>query len=144
MKVIEPCSDQDFKKYYFLRYAVLRKPWNQPIGSEQDEQEKTSFHRMIVDEKKNIAIAVGRIQFLSENDAQIRYMAVLDKYRGRGLGSQILSNLENISRLHQRGRVILYARENAIEFYESNGYRILEKSYLLFNDIQHWLMEKDL
>ena len=40
MDIIQPKSPEDFKKYYNLRYEVLRKPWNQPIGSERDRKER--------------------------------------------------------------------------------------------------------
>lgn len=38
--------------------------------------------------------------------------------------------------------IVLNARENAIKFYEKNGYHIIEKSYLLFGKIQHYKMIK--
>ena len=36
MKVLEPKTKEDFKKYYDLRWRILRKPWNQPRGSEKE------------------------------------------------------------------------------------------------------------
>lgn len=42
IKICEP-SDENFEEYYYLRWKVLRKPWNQPIGSEKDELEKTAY-----------------------------------------------------------------------------------------------------
>jgi aminomethyltransferase len=32
--------------------------------------------------------------------------------------------------------------EGAVEFYKKNGYTIVEKSYVLFDCIQHYLMKK--
>ena len=144
MKIIEPKSSEEFKKYYNLRYAVLRKPWEQPLGSERDEGEETSIHRMIIDNKTGNALAVGRLQFNSVNVAQIRYMAVADEFQGKGLGSQIISVLENIAREQSIQWMILSARENALQFYKNNGYEIIEKTHLLFGEIQHWLMRKEL
>jgi len=144
VKIIEPKSSEEFKKYYNLRYAVLRKPWEQPLGSERDEIEETSIHRMIVDENLGDALAVGRLQFNSTHEAQIRYMAVADEFQGKGLGSQIISVLENIAREQSIQWMILSARENALQFYKNNGYEIIEKTHLLFGEIQHWLMRKEL
>ena len=84
MKIIEPTTSREFKKYYNLRYEVLRKPWLQPKGSERDEAEGTSLHRMIIDKPNRKAIAVGRLQFNTIEEAQIRYMAVSDDYQGKG------------------------------------------------------------
>jgi hypothetical protein len=36
----------------------------------------------------------------------------------------------------------LQARENAVAFYERNGFHVVKPSFLLFNEIQHFLMEK--
>ena len=144
MKIIEPTTSEEFKKYYNLRYEVLRKPWGQPSGSERDEREETSIHRMIIDNKTGNALAVGRLQFNSTHEAQIRFMAVADDLQGKGLGSQIISALENIARGNGIQRIILSSRENALQFYKSNGYAIVEKTHLLFGEIQHWLMEKEL
>ena len=144
MKIIEPTTSEEFKKYYNLRYEVLRKPWEQSPGSERDEREETSIHRMIIDQKTGNVLAVGRLQFNSEDEAQIRYMAVADNLQGKGLGSQIISALEEVARGKGIQRIILSARENALQFYKNNGYEIVKKTHLLFGQIQHWLMEKEL
>jgi hypothetical protein len=38
----------------------------------------------------------------------------------------------------------LQARENAVGFYKRCGYAVKEKSYLMWEVIQHYLMEKEL
>ena len=144
MNIIEPKSSEEFRKYYNLRYKILRKPWGQPIGSERDEREITSIHRMIIDDKTGEVLAVGRLQFNSIDEAQIRYMAVLDEFQGQGFGSQIISEMEDVARENGNKWMILSARENAVQFYKNNGYEIVRKTHLLFGEIQHWLMEKEL
>jgi GNAT superfamily N-acetyltransferase len=71
-------------------------------------------------------------------------MAVADKFQGKGLGSQIISALEDVARGKGIQRIILSAREKALQFYKNNGYEIIEKTHLLFGKIQHWLMRKKL
>ena len=144
MEIIEPNTSDEFKIYYNLRYEVLRKPWFQPKGSERDEEEETSHHRMIIDLPNGKAVAVGRLQFNTIEEAQIRYMAVSDDYQGMGFGSKMLIVLDNIAREKGSRKIILQSRGNAVKFYEKNGYEIIEKSYLLFDEIQHWLMGKEL
>ena len=144
MNIIEPISSEEFKKYYNLRYKILRKPWGQPKGSERDEGEETSIHRMLIDELTGKALAVGKLQLNSKDEAQIRYMAVLDDFQEQGLGSHILSSLEDVARSNGNKWIILSARENALKFYKNNGYQIVKKTHLLFGEIQHWLMRKDL
>ena len=142
MKIIEPNSSAEFEQYYNLRYEVLRKPWLQPKGSEKDDDDKSSIHRMIIDESNGKAVAIGRLQFNTSEEAQIRYMAVSDNYQLKGYGNLIIKTLEDIALNKGIRNIILQARENALKFYWKNGYEIIEKSYLLFDEIQHWLMVK--
>ena len=144
MEIIEPNTSDEFKIYYDLRYEVLRKPWFQPKGSERDDDDETSLHRMIIDEPNGKAVAVGRLQFNTIEEAQIRYMAVSDDYQGKGYGRKMVKALDNIAQEKGSRKIILQSRKNAVKFYETNGYKIIEKSYLLFNEIQHWLMVKEL
>ena len=117
MDIIDPKTSEEFRKYYNLRYEILRKPWGQPLGSERDEGEDTSIHRMIINEKTGEVLAVGRIQFNSLDEAQIRYMAVSDNLQGKGFGSHIISVLEDVARENGNKWIILSARGNALEFY---------------------------
>ncbi|MBK8847194.1 MAG: GNAT family N-acetyltransferase [Bacteroidetes bacterium] len=142
-KVIEPLTEEEFDEYYILRWSILRKPWNQPVGSEIDFNESTSRHGLILNSNKK-AIAVCRIEMRDIVTAQIRYMAVSEECRGQGLGRKILHYLENKARHLGARRIYLDARENAVEFYRSCGYRITKNSYLLFGEIQHYGMEKSI
>ncbi|OQA04236.1 MAG: putative N-acetyltransferase YjcF [Bacteroidetes bacterium ADurb.Bin397] len=85
---------------------------------------------------------VGRLQFLDDQTAQVRFMAVDDKFRGLGVGKLLMLEMESIARKNGRTILFLQARENAVPFYKSLGYRILEKTFLLYGEIQHFSMEK--
>lgn len=135
-------SDEDLQKIFQLRYEVLRKPWNQSFESSFDEKDKFSTNVFI--EKDNQCIACGRLDILNTSTAQIRYMAVHLDYRGMGLGSKILSKLEELAKEKGISKIILHARENALDFYLLHSYQIVRPSQVLFNNIQHYLMEKTL
>lgn len=140
MIIKSPQTRDEFFKYYDLRWKILRAPWNHPKGSEQDELEGQSIHIMVVDDE--LVIGVGRAHFNSDAEAQFRYMAVDDNCQGRGVGKLILDELEK--RVSEKGakKIILHARDNAVKFYERNGYRVVKKSHTLFGSIPHFLMEK--
>ena len=144
ISVIEPKSPVEFNKYFDLRWRILRQPWDQPRGSERDDEDETSFHRMVINKTTGEALAVGRLQFNTKEETQIRYMAVGEGFQGQGLGSKIMVSLEDIALEKGADCIILQARKNAVQFYQSNGYKILKKSYILFDEIQHWLMKKEL
>lgn len=142
-RVSEPVSQEDYQKIYDLRYQVLRSPWKQPRGSERDDAEDISVHAMICDADGR-CIATGRLQFNSENECQIRFMAVCNEFRGQGFGNMILEFLEEKARKKSATTIVLQARENAVRFYESAGYLLEEKTFLLFDAIQHYRMRKQL
>ncbi len=143
MRLQEPVSQEDFEKYYQLRWEVLRKPWNQPKGSEKDENENSSIHIMALDEKDE-CVGVSRLQFNSPQEAQVRFMGVRDDQQGKGVGKKLMHYLEEKAREKGAKKVMLQARENAVKFYLSIGYVVVEESFLLWGIIQHYKMEKDL
>lgn len=141
--MLEPQTQKEFEAYYLLRYETLRKPWNKPLGSEKDEQENESIHLMACDENRNI-LGVCRVQFNSSDEAQLRYMAVKGGTQGLGIGKKLIEFAERKAREKSAEKMILQSREIAIGFYEKCGYTIVEKSYLMWEQIQHYLMEKKL
>ena len=140
--ICEPITKQEFKKYYELRWKILRKPWKQPKGSEKDEREKDAIHIIACIDNK--IVGVGRLHFNSEKEAQIRYMAVEEKYRRKGIGSLILKELEKRAKSIGAEYIVLNARENAVQFYKKHGYKTVKRTYTLFGCINHWKMQKRL
>lgn len=143
MRLQEPVSQEDFEKYYQLRWEVLRKPWNQPKGSEKDENEKSSIHIMALNEKDE-CVGVSRLQFNSAEEAQVRFMGVRDDQQGKGVGKKLMHYLEEKARQKGAKKVVLQARENAVKFYLSIGYVVVVESFLLWGIIQHYRMGKSL
>lgn len=139
----QPDTEEAFKHYYHLRWQLLRSPWNQPEGSEVDDMEDLCFHLMAVDNSNQI-IGVARLQLNSDNEAQIRYMAVAKPYQVKGIGRELVNVMEQRVQHSSCKNIVLDARESAVGFYQKLGYRIVEKSYLLFDEIQHFRMIKEL
>ena len=140
MQIISPETEEDFEKYFELRWRILRKPWNQAPGSERDDDEDISFHLMAIDNNK--ALGVARLQFINQTTAQLRYMAVDKQAEKRGIGKSILKKIETYARDNDANLIMLHARENAVGFYEKLGFKTEEKSYVLFDCIQHYKMTK--
>ena len=138
----QPESPEEFKSYLNLRYRILRAPWGEPEGSEVDAIEDQCFHIMVINDET--VLGVGRLQYNSADEAQIRYMAVEKEYEGNGIGRMIVNTLEQQARKKNVGIVILDAREPAVGFYQTLGYKIEKKSYVLFSEIQHYRMTKQI
>jgi len=142
-RIQQPSTDDQFKRYYHLRWKILREPWGQAEGTEKDNIENQCFHVMALT-TDNEVIGVARLQFNSTSEAQIRYMAVDDKHQGTGIGRALVSAIEKHAIESDHTRIILDARENAVNFYQALSYQITGKSYLLFDSIQHFKMFKEL
>jgi N-acetylglutamate synthase-like GNAT family acetyltransferase len=136
-------SPDEVNRIIDLRVEVLRKPWDQPAATATDEAESKSINAFIENDDKEV-IACGRLQENQNKVGQIRFMAVSDKYQGKGLGKKIVVCLEEQAKKMGLKKIELQARENAVDFYKANGYKIKEKSFLLWGIIQHYLMEKEL
>jgi len=136
-----PQTPEEYERYRDLRWRILRAPWNQPRITELDDLENDNFPIMVC-EVDGFPIGVGRTHFISEDEAQIRSISVEEEWSGKGIGSIIIKELEKIVVAKGAKRIIIHARNNAVEFYKKNGYKIVEPSYTLFGEIEHTLMEK--
>ena len=138
-----PNTADEFLQYYQLRWQILRKPWQQAQGSEQDDQERYAIHRMILDEQSQV-LAVGRLEKVTNKQGQIRFMAVDDKAQRQGLGQQIISELELQASKLGMTEICLNARDNALGFYQKLGYENIGYSHTLFDEVKHYRMIKKL
>ena len=141
--VRQPETKTEFKDYYHLRWKLLRAAWHQPEGSEFDDIETSCFHVIAIDTEDTI-IGVARLQFNSESEAQIRYMAVSPAFERNGIGHSMICYMEDLAMRTGHHNMILNARESAVGFYKKLGYEVTGKSYLLFDEIQHYKMQKHL
>ena len=137
-----PKSKEEWKNYFIFRWDLLRKPLGMSKESLKDDREDSSYHLMGINDENDV-IASGRVHFNNKKEAQIRYMAVKDSYKRRGIGSEIVIKLEDYASSKGAIRMVLNARENALSFYLSLGY--IEKGpYQSDTGIPHSRMEKNL
>jgi thioesterase domain-containing protein len=136
-----PKNEKEFTAYYQLRWQLLRQPWQQALGSEKDELEAQSYHRVVVDEQQNV-VGVGRLHKSSQYCGHVRYMAIDSNFQGKGLGQMLMNELEHTAARLGVTNIELNARENAIEFYQKLGYKNNGFSHLLYGKIKHDKMSK--
>ncbi len=135
-----PTTADELADYFSFRWEILRKPLHLPPGSEKDEQENNAFHIAAYD--RSTIIGVGRLHIEAEKCARIRYMAVHDTFQKQGIGSKILKKLEIFAQQNVVQTCWLYAREEAINFYLNNGYKINGDSKSELLGLKHERMEK--
>ena len=141
--ITAPQSKTEFDHYYDLRWRILRAPWQQPRGSERDRHDDNDIHAMALSDKGQI-IGVARLHLINKTTAQIRYMAVEDRWQGRGVGDALLRELEQKARALGIQLIKLNARENSVGFYTKRGYQITGPGHLLYGEIEHQKLEKQL
>lgn len=140
MEIRSPESKKEWDDYYSLRYIILRKPLNQPLGSEKNEGDKTGEHFALFSQGR--IIGISRLDEVDSTTRQIRFFAIDSAFQGKGLGEVLLKSVELFAKKKKIRKIILQSRENAVHFYQKNGYQEMEKTHLLFGKIQHYLMEK--
>ena len=140
MEVRSPQTDKEWEDYYDLRYHILREPLGKPRGSERNDGDATGVHLALYD--RDILRAIARLDQAEPNISQTRFVAVHPASRGKGYGRIIMEASEQKSQEMGNEKMILHARDYALDFYLKIGYTNIEKSYKLYDVLQHYLMEK--
>ena len=137
-----PKTPEEWDNYFLFRWEMLRKPLGMSKNSLKDELESSSFHLIAIDEYKKV-VGSGRVHFNSDEEAQIRYMAISENLKRKGIGSEIVKKLEEYAGKNGAKTVILNAREEAINFYLALNY-LEGDPYQSDTGIPHITMRKNL
>lgn len=117
-----------------VRHEVFVIEQNVPVDIELDVHDAQCIHAVAYDESDR-PVGTGRLL----PDAHIGRMAVLQAYRGQGVGSRLLVQLINEARRRGYAQVVLSAQTHAQPFYERHGF-IAEGSLYMDAGIEHRLM----
>ncbi|MEJ6399973.1 GNAT family N-acetyltransferase [Nicoliella lavandulae] len=71
-------------------------------------------------------------------------LAVLPKYQGAGLATELLKRAEAVAKTDGLTSLILDCRDRLIPFYEKYGFQLLRRSNSTFGDIKWFGMQKKL
>ena len=124
-----------------LRHQVFVEGQGVPAELEHDEQDATATH--VVALWEGAVVATGRLLSNSPAGARIGRMAVAERLRRQGLGSQVLVCLEEQARLLGIRQVLLHAQLPARDFYARHGY-VIDGDEFMEADIRHVTMVKRL
>ncbi len=116
-----------------IRFTVFCEEQGVPPEIELDEQDSVSVHAVVFE--GTTPVATGRLL----PDGHIGRMAVLKRWRNRGIGSLMLTRL--LGRAKERGQpeVALSAQIHAVPFYRAHGF-VEEGSEYLEAGIRHQAM----
>ncbi|MGL2963044.1 GNAT family N-acetyltransferase [Flavobacterium sp. RSB2_4_14] len=131
-----------------VRQPVLRK--GKPIEScyfEGDDLDTTLHFGVFEDDKILGVISVfdnNNSLFEEKNQAQIRGMAVLENYQGKGFGKKLVVHCEKEMILQNKKLIWFNARVNAVGFYKRMGYTIVGNPFEIKEVGMHYVMCKKL
>jgi len=100
-----------------IRFAVFVEEQRVPLEMEMDEFDPRSLHALAYSPAGE-AIGTGRLL----PDGHIGRMAVLEAWRGRGVGGAILERLVDAARARGDREIVLSAQSHAIPFYRRHGF----------------------
>jgi predicted GNAT family N-acyltransferase len=99
-----------------ISFAVFVEEQSVPREIELDEMDEACVHAVAFE--GDAAVATGRLL----PDGHIGRMAVLERWRGRGIGSRILERLIEEARSRGDREVALSAQVHAVAFYRAHGF----------------------
>ena len=118
----EITNRKDLKIAQNIRYEVFVLGQNVPIEIEQDKFEPDSNHYLAFLNNNPVGTARWRI---TENGVKLERFAVLDTFRGRGIGSALLEKVLSDIRKDPEAKtkeIFLHAQLDAIPLYRKYGF----------------------
>lgn len=103
----------DWKSLKAVRYEVFVVGQNVPADLEWAGDDDQHWHVLATDESEQ-PIGTGRVSF----EGKIGRMAVVEPWRGRGVGGAILNEIISIAKAADLNSVYLASQLTAIPFYE--------------------------
>ena len=113
---------------FALRRAVFINEQGVPAELEQDETDGHAIH--VVGLAGGSVVATGRLVPLSNDEGRIGRMAVAGDFRRQGLGSLILTCLEQEAQRRGIRRLTLHAQLYVERFYAERGYSPMGAPFL--------------
>ncbi|WHZ18137.1 MAG: Acetyltransferase, GNAT family [Rhodanobacteraceae bacterium] len=138
---VEVCSwanDADREAMRTLRETVFVLEQHVPPEMEVDEEDPRSVHAL-ARASDGTPVGTGRLA----PGGQIGRMAVLRDWRGRGVGTGLLTTLLDLARMRRLPEVSLHAQREAVPFYRRHGFETAGEEFEEAG-IPHVLMRRPL
>lgn len=138
-------NDQEtLEKCLEIRKKVFIEEQHVPIEIERDEfdqlTEKCHHFIILIGEQ---AVGTIRVKLLPNNNIQLQRFCLLKEYRKKGIGGQVLFEIENYYKAKGMKKIIFDAQCHAIPLYLACGYHEVSNVFLEAG-IEHKKMEKEI
>ncbi len=134
-------KDAAYNDVWNLREEVLRKPLGLSLKNEDLSRDilNTIFSATI----DNKIIGCVFLQPITENEIQLRAMAVYSDWQQHNIGKALVAAAEKYAINNGYRLIVLHARKVAMGFYEKMGYIHYGDEFIEVG-IPHFMMKKDL
>jgi predicted GNAT family N-acyltransferase len=109
-------GDIELYEAFEVRRQVFVREQGIPEELVSDGHDGEALHVVVKDGKQVIGSA--RVQFLADNQAKLERMAVLKRYRRKGIGREMLLFLDTVWKDKQVRQVIIHAQLEVVPFYK--------------------------
>jgi predicted GNAT family N-acyltransferase len=134
-------GDDELQEAFEVRRQVFIREQGISENLVFDGHDREALHIVVKDGEGVIGSA--RVQFLADNQAKLERMAVLKRYRHKGIGRAMLLFLDTVWKDKRVQQVIIHAQFEVIPFYKLYGF---DELGLPFQEagIKHLKMRKQL
>jgi predicted GNAT family N-acyltransferase len=116
-------GDVELKEAFEVRRQVFVREQGISEDLVFDGHDKEALHMVVKDGGRVIGSA--RVQFLADKQAKLERMAILERYRRKGIGKEMLLFLDAIWKDKQVQQVIIHAQLEVVPFYKLYGFNEL-------------------
>ena len=109
------------KDAFSIRETVFIQEQGVPATLELDEYDLLAAHALAYEDTE--CVGTGRLIHLEANSFVIGRMAVLPRFRGLGIGRQILEKLIALAKSQGAKKISLHSQVSAIPFYEKLAFQ---------------------
>ena len=109
-----------------IRIRVFVKEQRVPAEIELDSDDQRALHFLAAVSSK--AVGTARV-VMKHGNAKIGRMAVLKRYRRKGVGAQLLKRAVATAQKLRAGKIYLHAQVAVIDFYERMGFRAVGRVF---------------
>ncbi|EPQ5229894.1 GNAT family N-acetyltransferase [Providencia huaxiensis] len=110
-----------------LRQQVFTQEQGFPADIDIDEYDESALHVVLY--LNGQPTAVLRCVLLDDNLIKVGRVAVQKTHRGKGIGRELMTFVEQYGRSHHYSKITLSAQHTAINFYHTLGYQIEGEMY---------------
>ena len=130
---IEKYSIRLLIKYLWIRYKVYVGEYQRPIIKEFNIVDITAEHYILLLQQR----VIGTVRIIYKaNIAEIGRVAILEKYRNKGYGSELIRQIISMIKNSRKANLIsLYTDNDKVNFYEKFGF--VENGEVFFDNMPY-------